>query len=319
MSTALATVSKDLAAQSDQLTRLLHAVPHMTREEDVQEVRARIDAARAWARAHKRLKEVRLDLLLLEIRALVRAWELGATTLTGGETETAAEYALLTDEEIRNLVSSFGSATTAAGLMRSVKAKDAEVRKHADEVKEWADAFTTAHPYQKLKFVDSDLGPFEYRYAQGITAVLAQVLDDSEDMDSFTVESIVEGIEDRLEINPLTTDPAIREGLKEVARAAIRKPHIETWNGTKIPRFITTMLPHTEASNVIEYVRLPVMNAKIRDLKVMLGIREEQLAQDKAALKRLHDFYDQLVGECGATADSNIGEIIIGSVEEVAA
>lgn len=318
MSTELEKVNQELSTHSDQLTRLLHAVPTMTEEGDVQEVRARVEAARAWAKAHKRLKEVRLELLLLEIRALVRAWELGATTLTPRESDVAEEYSHMSEQQIRGMISSFGSATTAAGLMSAARKKDKDAQRYADEVKGWTDGFTSNRPYP-FQNEPASLGVFEYRYAQGLAQVLAETLDaNTEDGEAFTIEDVVVGVETLLEIEPSDYDPAIREGLKEVARSAVRKPHLETWNGTKIPRFITTILPRTDGEHV-EYVRLPVMNAKIRDLQTMIGIREEQLRQDKAALKRLQDFHTQLCQEPDVDKDSNIGDILVASVQEVAA
>src|SRR5690625_6300957 len=70
-------VNRERSKHHHQLRSVISMVKNAGSPDQVTDLRARMEAIKAWARTHKQVKHLRLDLLRIEIAALVRMVELG--------------------------------------------------------------------------------------------------------------------------------------------------------------------------------------------------------------------------------------------------
>lgn len=320
---SLATIDRELATQRASIASIVGLVNSASSVSEVQNIRAKAESLKAWAKIHKQTKTLRLDLLRVEIAALVQIFRLGGRDdLTPAEYEAAEWWASLAADEIDSALASESNTTTAAGLYRKIQQVKETKERRTAETNYWSERFKGQAASRPSDPAEDEAEA--RRSAAGMRVALDEVLDTYErDGESFTPSDIAEELLDRASFVKYQDDDVVMDGLKEAIRKTIGRQSIEMWDGVKVPKFITTRVTHSGEERA--FVRIPVLNAKVCDVSDMVALREEQLREDAAALDRLRAFLDKLNASRGATPESNIGEIFAGSVtqmitnEEVAA
>lgn len=219
MSTEVATTETSaIERQRDSLAGVVGAIRNAQSVEQVTEFRARLEAARAWAKVHKKVQQVRLELLTAEVEALVRVVELGGVDLLPSADRKAAEFlAGLSRQERAAFVRDAKSATTAAGMCRSIWAAEeldawrARGRSHASQAEPTDQTITDVE--------------VEAQARQNWTSISGAVHAAAERMGegSFTVDKMAELVmEDAGVTFEARQDRAFREGVREVVRKVAR-------------------------------------------------------------------------------------------------
>lgn len=269
---------------------------------DLTEVRARIEAARAWAKVHGEVKRLRLDLLRVEVEALVRVVELGGVDMLSPRDRKPAQYlASLSLADRAALIEASGSAvTTAAGVVRAC----------------WADA--AAQDEKRTRFnagrglanrpenvTDEVMQAWVRERTMRVSEVLGTVLEDAiNDGQPFTVAEVADAVLDAASIGMDRNDPDVEAGIRDVCRRAIQRQPVVKIDGTILPRTITAP---TETGAT---VRIPIENATLGHFAQMIEAREQQLLADESALSDLRRAYDRLRDLPGAGAESRIGGLL---------
>src|SRR6266699_495645 len=125
MTLALTQATLDVADRNlNALVQIREAIKSCLVIDEVTEIRARAEAVRAWAKVHGRTKELRLDLLRIEVEALVRIVELGGAQTLGNGQRAAEWLAAMPPEAREQLIAASGGATTAVGMCRSIWRED---------------------------------------------------------------------------------------------------------------------------------------------------------------------------------------------------
>lgn len=285
-----------------QLEGMLSQIRSASELTDLTEARARIEAARAWAKVHKQVKEMRLDLLRVEVEALVRIVELGGLESLPARDRKPAQYlAGLSFGDRATLVAQSGqSITTATGMVRSIWTADDLERERAKS-RRLGQALATRPDLPDDEDLHRQIKESTYR----VEDVLGEVLD------TFTAAGVAFSINDFAEevihtaaIGSTALDPDVEEGVREVCRSAVRKAPVVQIDGTILPRFITAK------DDAGHFFRYPVENATLAHLAQMIVGRREQLAQDAARLAELEAVEARLRSISGAEDGARIGELI---------
>lgn len=258
-------MSTELVARSAEATfeQVRQAIDSCDSPEGATEVVARVAAARAWASAHGQLRELRLQLLGLEVDALVRVIELGGARLLTAKDRKAGEYlASITHDERMALIRDSGATTTASGMVNRVLAEREE-----GERQQRAYAAGAA-------------------WAAGSRTAYGAIKDEIESCAgrSFEVAEIADAVADEMDGG----DESFREGVREMCRTYLRKLPPERIGDTVIPRTITSQLPDGS------WVRIPTLNATVGDCLANLAMKDDQLRQDREARDRFADFVSRL-------------------------
>lgn len=308
METTLELMSMSVVHQHESsIADLTKAIREADSIADLREARARVEAVKAWAKVHGLAKQVRLDLLKVEVEALVRIIELGGADILSPSDRRAAEWlAEKSPAERSDLIDASGAASTAVGMCKSIW-REAEVREHlrqgATIGRHLAEEPGPPSPF------DQDAIRLARRKSHAVSGALAKICDSYiANGVSFTIEEMADEIIHESAISEdLAEDDAIQKGVREVCREAVRRSPPLTINGTKIPRLIT-------AREGGRFLRIPVMNATISHLADMILMRQEQLRQDSVALRGLEDFEKRLRNCPGATDEARIGALISHSI-----
>lgn len=270
--------------------------------ESLTDARARIEAARAWSRVHKQVKKYRLELLRLEVQALVRIVELGGIdTLTAADQKAAQALAQMSEAERAQLIAESGTSTTAAGMMRTLW-RTQELESENARLRAFGRNLAKDPHFAHLDEEGRRARATEQVYR--VEAVLRDVLDERTfEGEPFTVADVAAEILHRATRGDVN-DPTIEEGMREVVRAAIKRAPIVTFEGVSLPRLITA----TTEEGV--YVRIPVENARLCDFAEMIEQRQVQLEQDRARLNALSKALAHLRMIAGADDGSRIGDLL---------
>ena len=287
---------------TSQLDALLGQIQAASDIADLTEARARIEAARAWARVHKQVREMRLDLLRVEVEALVRIVELGGVNeLPARDRKPAKHLASLSLAERATLVAQAGeSSTTAAGMVRAIWTAD-DLEKERARSRRLGQALAT-HPSAPH---DADMQRLVKESTHRVEHVLGETLDAFTTAGApFTVNDFAEEVISAAGIGSSGLDAKIEEGVREVCRAAVLKAPVISVAGTILPRFVTAQ------DDEGHFFRVPVENATLAHLDQMIEIRRHQLAQDAAKLDELEVVADRLRSMPGADDEARIGGLI---------
>lgn len=273
--------------------------------EDVNEARARVEAVKAWSKVHGHVQTLRLDLLRLEVEALVRIVELGGIDTLKGSQKSAAQWlARLTVDEREAFVAESGqSVTTAAGMVTTVK-RMRDLEAQVERGRAWASAPSAPR--------DADIHEAA-RHASDLAGAMSRAFEDYGPFErgSFSIEDMAEDVIERMVIDgDMGTDPKFVEGVREVCRKIVRDAPPLDIDGLPVPRFITAPSPEG-------YVRIPTVNALVQHVSQNVEMKRAQVAQAQAALERLERFEVALLARPGATADSSVGDILAQSVSEM--
>ena len=308
MGSLIGPLEQDVAS----LIRAVKATPNL---EDVVEVRARIEAARAWAKVHKQTKNHRLDLLFLEVEALLRTYQLGGCEyLSASEQEFAEHLGRLTDDERSAWVAAQAAHTTAAGMWRAFKRDGKAAEKNRAEIEDWrrhAQGRGARYSAESLKYAVQVANSTMRAHMEQI------LIDITEVGQEFTVAEVADAL--LLQVAPgysTGSDPTVVAGVKEVVRSAIRRAIPAEWDGEKLPKYVTAYREDSEGEP--HYFHVPTMSAALWQLEHMVNIRREQLDEDArklAALERLHS----KLRSRAASDDAIIGDLVLGAAQQAAA
>lgn len=285
---------RDIAAIEQTTVSTMGAVREALREAETAaeafEINSRIQAAKAWAKAHGKLRDYREQLLRLEVEALVRVVQLGGEELLSGRERVAAvAFASMTPEAREALLSDMGTITTAAGLYQRFATEREERNRrasHADLGRRWA----SGERESIRTSIEQAVGRFSRFGRPFEVADIADVViaDSDPTADDFT------------------------EGVREMCRAVLRRSPSRLVDGTIIPKFITTQLPDGS------WVRVPTISATYADVVRNLQMREEQLRQDQAALDKFREFVRR-VASVSTDPEALVGDILADSIRKDAA
>lgn len=224
---------------------------------DVQEVRAKIEMARQWARIYKRTKDVRRELLTIEVAALVRMVELGGEEeLPDIDRQAALFLAKLTPKEREQFVNAAKLATSAARLVK--RHLDAEAEREAG--RSFASRPTVPLPTPKA------IREREIRDARDLAGTIIDA--HVEAGEPFTISDLVDEV--LIAAGRDEQDSGFRQGVAEMCRGAvIRSANAGELEGTIIPKLITARV-HDGM-----FVRIPTHNATVAHLDEALALKVE--------------------------------------------
>lgn len=263
------------------------------------EVRARIEAARAWAKVHGTLKTARLDLLRVEVGALAQIARLEQLSVLPKRDRAAAKfYASLTDEQVNDYLRDAGEAvTTANGLYQTLRRLE-QLEQRVDRGRHLAITPPVA---------DCEVDP---DHLVGIRAALADAVAAYTDEGlPFTVNEFATEVIDAAGASALLKDPALQQGVREVCRETIRRAPVLELEGTILPRTVTALIEG-------QYFRIPIENALLLHLDSMREMRREQIDQDRAALDRLDRVAEKLRALPNASDHARIGDLLLESLKD---
>ena len=237
------------------------------------DLNSRVKMARAWAKSYGRVRELRLDLLVLEIDSLVRVWELGGADMLSGPERKAAEYlASLSPGDRAECVAASGASTTAVGMCRSIWSRESE-----EQLRRMGRSWVPS-PASEDHSEGRDISP------QIVAEAMHQLLDDYGDAgEAFTVEQMT----DAVCIDYGDAGPFV-EGVREMCRHAIRSAADEIVSGFGLPRFVTAYTPDGD------YARIPTLRARMSHLRQHIGVRREQASRLAGKVAELEGSYSRL-------------------------
>lgn len=288
-----------------QVDGLLAGIQSASSLVDLTEARARIEAARAWAKVHGQVKEMRLDLLRVEVEALVRIVELGGLETLPAKDRKAARYlAGLTAEERAQVVAQSGGVTTAAGMVRAIWTED-DLKSERERNRFMGRALAEQPDIAD----DESLRQYVRESTYRVEDVLANVLDEYTTVgEEFTVGEMAEEVIRRAAVGDAARDPDVERGMQEVCREAIRRAPIVKIEGTALPRIVTAK------SESGHHIRIPVENASLAHLAQMIEGRRQQISHDRARLEELEAIEARLRAIPGASDDARIGDLLIADI-----
>lgn len=265
---------------------------------DAMDVHARIQAAKAWAKAHRQLRDLRLDLLNAEVACLVRVYELGGADMLSPVEQLAARwFASMSPGERQATIRECKSVSTAAGLYRWHK-RDGLASEAREEQRDHgrADASEPSVPPEESPAA---------RASKSVRDVLGNLLNErTETGVPFSVEDVADDLLAATYAGDMDEDYI--EGAREIVRHAIRDTEPERIDGTLIPKLITI---RTEAG----YIRIPTTSATIAHLDEWLAYRQEQAAQLVAAVDRSRKFVER-VRSLNSDPTARVGDVIAASI-----
>lgn len=292
---------------------IIQAIRNASSIHDVTEARARAEAMRAWLKVHGMASKYRLELLRVEVDALVRVVQLGGLDQIPKRDRAAARYlADLSSDDRERLLQNSGAATTAVGMVQTIW-RIADIERQANEERERGRRYARSPEPPKLRTED-DLDVARWHVA-GIGAALGDMIETFTKVGMpFSVSDFAESVIERAgSSREISDDPDLMAGVRDVVREAIRRQPVLEFEDYRIPRFVTTRLGEGQ------YVRVPTENATVAHLLDGIAMRREQIDQDMAALQGLESFAKKLMDLPGADERSRIGDLIARSVTDPAA
>lgn len=305
MSTEIATLADGWLDQADTFVRDgLEAIASSYQNEQITEIRARIAAAKAWAKTAGKIKEARLALLTLEVMALRRAHELGAD-LPGSDQRAAEILAGLSEPQVRELIRTYQNVTTANGIAWAYERDSTEREEHRISYQLGRQFGTRA------TVITNEAVDFRDHAARRVHEVIESLLDEYvETGEPFTIDDLADSLVAHVD-EPV--DDAFKDGVREMCRTAIRRQPTQMIDGTVIPKFITARTPDGG------FARIPTYAASVANLDESIAMRLEQLRQDQEALRRFQEFVDRVKSIPGSAADANVGDLITATLADRAA
>lgn len=270
---------------------------------EAMEVHARIQAAKAWAKAHRQLRDIRLDLLAAEVECLVRVWELGgANLLTAVEAAAASWFAEMTPSLRAATITKARNVSTAAGLhrwyIRVDNARSERVNQHS---RGHADAAQPDAPPAE---------PPAARASRSVRDVLRSLIEErTETGVPFDVATVADDLLAATFAGDMDEDYV--EGARHVVQHAITHASPDVIDGTIIPKVITI---RTAAG----YIRIPTASATLAHLDEWLAFRQEQADLVVAATERVRKFVER-VRSINPSPTGRVADTIAASMQQAPA
>lgn len=222
------------------VAELVAAIQDTTDPTTLTEVRARVEAGKAWAKAHGLIQHHRVELLRVECHALRRIGQLGVEkqVLTTPSHQNYARYlAGVSVADIEQMITASASAMSAAGIVQGLK-HAAALEDARDSGRDYAknppwpasptprtngpegvlvDDFREEAHYDQYDRVDE---AYARRLATVSDALHAVVDEFTEVNQPFTVEEIFDAMVERTGLSS-DIDQAVADGLREMIRKCI--------------------------------------------------------------------------------------------------
>lgn len=290
MSTALDKVSADATTIRSSITDALAFISSIGTEEQSREAYDRVQLAKEWARIRKVGREVRRDLLRLEIHLLRKVAQLGTLTALPTSHRAAAKFfADKTDEQVEALLGEFAEdVTSSVTIYRRVLCNDEQTE--ARRLVTSGDYARPDHVYLADETRDWAVQEYSGDLKAGLAALLEHYYD--EDEDGFSVLSLAEQVCQSVGLDERSAIWGAHEGLLEVCRKAIRDAPTVAVMGTDAPRFVTCL---RRAPGLTPYwIRVPFHAATLEQLHDMLTLRREQAGKAAAVADSLLNLWNAL-------------------------
>lgn len=281
--TPLAAAASAIADQLDRIHRAFDL-------EELETVRANVEAARAWAKVRGLAEESRQALLAVEVEALARIAELGHVEVLPSNLRKAAAFlAEMTVDERATVVRNTTNEQTMAAVWRNYLSAMRDERERLAGNK-WA--IRPSGGVSKLR-VDP-------------TEVAKLILEDfAETGEDFTVENFADRLSGAVEDPP---SPGFRQGVAEMCRWIIRNADEDTIDGTPVPKFVTARTPEGG------YLRVPTQSATVAQVLDNLAMKDTQVDQMCAARDRFKRFADVVVGLAGGDNTAHVADLLAAAL-----
>lgn len=259
------------------VTVMVAEIRNMTDPLMLKDTLSRVKAARVWAEAEQQIAAIRHDLIVIEIEALRRLYELGQLSILSGNKRTAATWfgkSRVSADELVNLAHEQGRASTAD----SVHTFHRWVERCDQMSKGLIKGRRRAEP--------EDVEWQSRRYLrERLQDLVADVHDAVEEGQSFTVADLVDAA-----LAPWEPEETlVREAVLSVCKKAVQSEttgRSETTvliDGVEFPTHL--MVPTDERT----YLRVPVESAVLDDFENAVAFRRAQVADAQAALEHMEE------------------------------
>lgn len=273
----------------------------------LQDASAAVQAARAWAKAQKRLEEVRSELFRIEAEALARIAQLGQESmLSYGARRAASFLATLTSEDRQAWCAEWeeSASTVRASYECYTYERTAELQRQR------------GREYPKApRRPDAEPGSDEAHLSAAPSQIINEIINGYVATgDPFTVDDVAEAMLSNV------TPPrnmyeeewrdGVREGVREMVRFALRNGECVIDSDLEIPKTITTLT--YEGHRDYHWVRIPTQNATVGDVLTNLKMRDQQIEDLIKARDRFKAFADWAAAAADGDETAVIGDLIGG-------
>lgn len=256
---------------------------------ELQDARANIEAAKAYAKAQGLAAEARDALFVLEVETFARIAQLDALEILPPHLRKEAKFlGDMTTEFRAAFMSSAIKRVSAAAAVRALWESEKEERERNE-----GNAFA-AGPKSTTTQSPPNWNP---------TRMAEWIFDSYLAGDrSFTVDEFADAL---AATSGAPVSDGFREGVREMCRHTIRTAHAEEIGGTVIPKTITAL---TDEGG---WVRIPTMNATVGHAVVNLDLKTKQTDDMIAARDRFARFVDRLIEVAGEDLDMRIEDVLV--------
>ena len=268
--------------------------------------------AKEFARIRKIAREVRVDLLRLEIHLYRKCAQLDMlTALPTAQRAAAKFYGGATDEQIEQWVAEFGDVTTPAAVMKRIL--------KTDEMKQEYARYASGEYAAVKRYVDDEArGEAVRAQARNMRESLASILENYYEYESqgFSVLTVAEQLCEQVGLDERSAIWGKTQGLLEVCRKAVREAPPVAIDGTNAPKFITCMDRSCGNAGVgstdLGWIRVPFHSATLDQFHDMVRLREHQAEQARATADRMSLLWNRLwdaMGEGEREDGVTLGEL----------
>ncbi len=287
----MTTTALTVASRSGEIIEgVREAIDRCNTAQEAEDALARVAAVKAAAKAYGRLRDLRVELLALEVAALVRVIELGGGSHLSAAERRAGEWLAAQDPAERaRLIKASGSGS-AVGVCRAIW-REQEEAQHRSHVRHLGVQWASGEPRNEV--------------ADALTQIIGRY---SKVGRPFEVADMASQLGEYVD----TPEGEFEQGVREMCRKALQRSPSEMVDGTVIPMFVTSQLPDGS------WVRIPTHAATVADIQSSLEMRQRQLEEDRAALDRFRVFVNKVLA---VTSDPTavIGAVIAATVRDGAA
>lgn len=281
--------------------------------EQAYDISAKVAMAKAWAKAHGKAKELRLQLLHAEVECLVRVWELDGSNLLDNSSRRAAKWwAGKTPAARHALIEASGNSTTAAGLANRLSAEERDAAMNKRQERYGRNYAQGRRDHLDDYDYDNSTRPAESDWRTPME-ILGAMLDELTDAgEPFTIADVADELIATAELGEDEADDAFRNGVRNVVKHAIRSAAVGNFDGTAIPKLLTVTSPTGG------WIRIPTLSATVQDARDALAIRQEQLEANRVAVEKIERFVAKLEDFSDGDGAMNIGDVITKSTQTAA-
>lgn len=247
--------------------------------------RATIDAARAWAKAQGRIDEVQVELFRLEAETLARIFQLGGIDeLPQSKRQAARFLGQMTDDERERWCANVPRCNSVSGAV------SAYAKFHTNDTRRTEGNSFGSNPKR---------AKHERRDYPEAAELIRRLLDDVDD-GPVTVSDFADRVVAAMGGN---LSKAYMEGVREMVRSAFRMANSEAFTKVDAPRVLTV---RSDGG----WVRVRTEDALVAHAVQNLELKAEQAAAMAHARDEFQSFVDRLMADSGGDLDAPILPIL---------